>query len=448
MKTHKLYQVFTPSQPASLNYIERQRVNQTFTRALDTPGKQLIVYGHSGSGKTTLINKKLETNNLKSITTRCMKGMLFRDLIVEAFNKLEVFFEQSKENSKGSKISGGIIANYLALKATINSEINSSSHFRSKRAVDLPITPQTLAEYLGNINACWVIEDFHKMEPNEKTKLSQAMKIFMDLSKDYHRLKIIAVGAVNTAREVVQYDAEMKDRIAEIYVPLMTDDELQEIVIKGNQLLNFNFSKDVTEKISLYSSGLASVTHQISLLICENEEIFETCKPDRKADDKSFDVAIDEYVHENSDSLKHIYDQATKCKYKRNYDNPEVILTAILQNKKDEQTIREIADSIKRKNKDYKDNNLRKYVNELTMTERGEILRYNSDADTYSFSNPFIKVFSICSLNKNDNSSIITKAQIIEELKSTMAQELIDARKQFYLDSLGIEDDPDLDDED
>ncbi len=60
MKKYKLYEVFTPSQPASFTFIERQSVIKRLDRELKTPGKQIIIYGHSGSGKTTLIKRILE----------------------------------------------------------------------------------------------------------------------------------------------------------------------------------------------------------------------------------------------------------------------------------------------------------------------------------------------------------------------------------------------------
>lgn len=77
---------------------------------------------------------------------------------------------------------------------------------------------------------CWVIEDFHKVEESEKMKLSQAMKIFMDCGTDYPELKIIALGAAQTARQVVEYDDEMRNRISEIEVLLMEDDEIHQII--------------------------------------------------------------------------------------------------------------------------------------------------------------------------------------------------------------------------
>ena len=335
MKSYSLYDVFTPAQPASLTFVERDSVIDAFRRALKTPGKQLIVYGYSGSGKTTLIKRKLETFNINSITTSCMKGMSFNDIVIDAFNKLGVYYSEEQVERKGSSIGGELSANYLGIKASLNAGSSSNSQGKSRRAVTLPITAQTLATYFGEAKVCWIIEDFHKMDATEKTKLSQSMKIFMDLSDKYKLLKIIAVGAVSTAREVIQYDQEMKNRVAEIHIPLMTITELEQIIKKGSKLMNVNFSNEVTEKIATYSSGLASVTHQLSLLICESEDIYVTNKVDKNADDKTLDIAVDKYINENSDTLKHIYDLATKCKYKRKIENPEEILSAVLRSKRD-----------------------------------------------------------------------------------------------------------------
>ena len=67
------------------------------------------------------------------------------------------------------------------------------------------LTAQNLAKMIGSVHACWVLEDFHKIEEVEKVKFAQMMKVFADLSDTYPELKIIAIGAVNSAREVIKY---------------------------------------------------------------------------------------------------------------------------------------------------------------------------------------------------------------------------------------------------
>ena len=68
---------------------------------------------------------------------------------------------------------------------------------------------------------CWVIEDFHKVPEKENTALSQAFKIFSDVAFEYPAVKIVAIGAADSAREVVQHIRRCAT-VAELYVPLMT----------------------------------------------------------------------------------------------------------------------------------------------------------------------------------------------------------------------------------
>lgn len=56
---YTVHNVFTPTQPAKLTFIDRDIVNNDLVDALETPGTQVVVYGHTGSGKTTLLTNKL-----------------------------------------------------------------------------------------------------------------------------------------------------------------------------------------------------------------------------------------------------------------------------------------------------------------------------------------------------------------------------------------------------
>jgi energy-coupling factor transporter ATP-binding protein EcfA2 len=160
--------VFTPARPAKLTFVERKDINQKLVDALKTPGKQLLIYGYTGSGKTSLIKNKLLQTYENSITTSCTEGMQFEQLILQAFDKFDAFFttERVKEKSRDNLI--GLEANYNLIKAQISSSHSSKTSEKQERIVPLQLTPQKLAEFFGKLNSCWVIEDFHKMEPAEK----------------------------------------------------------------------------------------------------------------------------------------------------------------------------------------------------------------------------------------------------------------------------------------
>ena len=260
--------VFTPTKPARIAFVERDSVNDKLVNSISTPGKQIVVYGHSGTGKTTLLVNKLTQLYERHITTRCMKGLKFEQLILDAFDQLAPFYTQ--ERSTTNKASGGIdlSASYLMLQAKLSAQTSTDSSEKQARILPPQLTPQALGRFLGAQRACWVLEDFHKVDESEKKKLSQLMKVFMDLSDDYPELKIIALGAVETARQVVDYDHEMRNRVAEVHVSLMTEQEIAAIIVKGEDALNIKFNSEIKRLVSRHSNGLASVCHHLCLNMC------------------------------------------------------------------------------------------------------------------------------------------------------------------------------------
>ncbi len=423
--------VFTPSSPAELTYVKRENENKLLNRALKTIGKQIIIYGNSGCGKTSLLNNKIKNDSIKFIKTKCVKGMPFESIIINAFSQLSINYLDGIEKSKENELNGelGFDIKILAAKFGSGDKENIKKNWKT-----LPpqLNEQNLAKTLGNLDTIWIIEDFHKLNPEEKIKLSQAMKVFMDTSEEYKNLKIIATGAVNTARQVVEYDPEMNNRVSEIFVPLMDYDSLNNIIEKGSSLLNVEFPDSIKQKIIAYSNGLPSVTHQLSSLICESREISGTVAKKVTFTTKDLDYAIDEYINEKSDTLKNTYEVATKIKKERKIFKPENILQAILSINKEEVSYQEIGAELKFRFKDLKANNLRVFLNELTLSERGEVIRYNKNADSYSFSNPFFKGYCHLKLMR-DNVSSKNQNDVLKEI-------LDEEFRKFYSEHFDIDD--------
>jgi hypothetical protein len=379
-----------------------------------------------------------------------MSGITINDLLIDAFNKLDLYFQNSKESSESNSVSASLSAAYLTIKAKLTGKVDVVEKTTSKRVVDFPITPQTLAQFIGASNNCWIIEDFHKIESDEKLKMSQIMKVFMDQSADYPNLKIIAIGAVNSAREVVRYDPELRDRIMEIEIPLMGIEDLKSILNKGQDLLNIYIDDKIIERIARNSCGLPIVTHDLAYLLCDVSDVKKTYNSNQRFEipNKSYDLAVDEYIYQNSDSYKLIYETATKITHKRTHDNPLDIITAILNTNNDSVTLDEITSQLRKKYPNYKNENLEKHVSELTTSSRYEILRLNKDSMSYFFSNPFIKAYFRCMHTSGSNSSVLKTLDIIRELKESTMGELESARLSFIedLDFTTIDDETDFSD--
>jgi hypothetical protein len=243
------------------------------------------------------------------------------------------------------------------------------------------------------------------------------MKVFMDESVDYEDIKIIALGAVGTAKEIVQYDREMQNRVAEIYVPLLNESELRQIIDKGESLLHVSITDEVKNLIIKFSSGIASVTHQLCLTICQNKELYETSDILITFDLDDFKSSLENYLDANSQYLKDKFDKVTETPTPDGNSIIKEILRAFVLLDKSHLTRTEIVDFVKKNRVPIQPELLGHRLEELTNERREKILLYDPYSDTYTFSDPFFKVYCLCSFEMD---KIKTNEQIkLFELEKT-----------------------------
>ena len=228
------------------------------------------------------------------------------------------------------------------------------------------------------------------------------MKIFMDIASDFHETKVYAIGAVGTARQVLNYDKELSNRVAEINVPLMNEEELKSIISKGEKLLNIRFGDIITNRIVNLSNGLASVCHHLCLNICINNEIKKSKFFTHSFKESDLDHAVEKYVLEQSDTFKSIYDDAVNVQRKRIFENGKLILTAMIKLGKEELSHNEILSEIQKNEPTYPSGNLTTYLKNLASPERDEIIRFDDASNKVYFKNPFFKVFAIMQFEKEN----------------------------------------------
>jgi hypothetical protein len=353
--------------------------------------------GETGSGKSTLLSKKLEELYSGHITTRCHASLTFDQLLLDGFDQLDEYYIEGKNTTADRRMSASIVANFSRIRASIDSERKLSDMQTQRRIIPPQLTPQRLGEFLGAQELCWVLEDFHKMPEDQKKPLAQAFKIFSDLSADFPYAKIIAIGATDTAHQVVQYDPEMGNRVSELQVPLMDDDELRQIIRNGQRLLNVDMSA-VTKPIVRYSTGLASVCHQLALNVCLEADVLATVQPKIVFEEKDLDVALARYVSESSDTLKNSFDRALKRHKVRRYDNTRLILSALAIGPLDGMLHAEILARIRQIDRHYPPGNLTYYLGQLTTEERGGVLR-RSPNGRHRFISPLHHTYAQATLN-------------------------------------------------
>lgn len=401
MEKHQVRDVFTPTKPARIAFIDRESINDKLVNALEMPGKQLIVYGHSGSGKTTLLANKLHQLYENHITTHCMKGMTFDQIVLDAFDQMAPHYISESTTAEKNTITGELTGTYLLIQNKINASSTTELSKKELRALPPQLTPQALGKFLGNAKCCWILEDFHKIDPTEKTRLAQLMKVFMDLSDKHDELKIVALGAVDTARQVVEYDTEMRNRVAEIHVELMTDKEIESIVSKGESALNIAFGPELKTLIAKYSNGLASVCHHICMYMCQAAGIRETSPTNTALNKSHFESALKLYIEEASDSIRSAFDKALKQRRKTKFEHTIIALESLSSFKERGASRSELLIKIRKKEPKYPEISLKNTLIKLTTDEYGSLVRHDQTSGLFSFSDPIYRVFALAHFHKN-----------------------------------------------
>lgn len=385
-KPYLIEDVFTPSSSAELTFVRRPSIEKKFHSQFKLCGKQIIIYGHSGSGKTTFLNKYFKEHNVSVVTIHCASDMAFNQIHLNAFDQLDSFYKQtgSISETEGAKVLGGIEANGFKSTGEVSSSHTQVAGF--VRLVNPQVTPQRLAEVLGTEKKVLVIEDFHKLPDEEKKKLADMLKIFIDQANKYPTLKVICIGAVDTAREIVKLDNNLKQRVYECEIPLLNDTEIKEIVVRGCELLNIEMTDDLVERIVHYSNQLGALAHQLSYDVCGCEGIIKSQVRKKRLTGEKFANAVEGYIDARSDTLREVYERAVK--------DPLgwYILRTFSNRPLSKLSLKSISRKVNTADHPFSENDVALKLAELSTAEVG-ILRSDFNSSMFAVSDPFWGAF-------------------------------------------------------
>ncbi len=185
----------------------------------------------------------------------------------------------------------------------------------------------------------------------------------------------------------------MWNRVSQIEVPLMLDEEIDQIMSKGEALLNVRFSAGLRKQIRHLSNGLPSVCHQLCLNLCFHKGIDETLLQPYVFKDTDFAAAVAQWIEGSADSLRDTYDRATRAKRIKRFDNCRMILHALAELGPDGGLFGEVYDQVRRHSADYPAGNLTLYLRELQSEEREFTVLQDSASGRFSFSSPMMHAY-------------------------------------------------------
>lgn len=412
-RIRRVKDVFTPGKAAKINYIGRPKIEDTIFQAFHNTGKQVIMYGMSGSGKTTLIKHYLETNKISYIDVHCTKESTFEKILLQAFDDLNPYYTKSRVHGRKISVTKSAKTDYnkiLSCKFEYQTTQSEECHF--ERSLPPQLSAQNLARLMCEANIVWVIEDFHYMEIKERELLADVFKIFSDEVNNYEETltKIVCIGAVGTADELIKLNPDIRYRTMDVEVPLLSNNEIREIVLNGCKYLNLKFDNRLVDKILYYSNRIGLLAHQMCFDICIKNKILQTQFKKRYLYQADLNTSIENYLRASKDTFVKTYEIATKDSL------GWYIIKTFSSTPKDTLQFHTIKNKVCAGKRSYLDKEIQDKLNELSNKD-DSILIYDEDTSRYSLSTPFWGVYLRYQIDRERAATQISKKKGKERAK-------------------------------
>lgn len=296
MEIHKTGDVFVPVGLPSVTFINRPSLDRSFKAWKGNKSKHLLIFGASKSGKTSLWKKYLDSNSVIKIPCNDQKSII--DVYKEILDHLNAYYTSEKGNEIGSKLGFltelKVLLGFGAARLQLSGELNEKENSKEQRVVVPEVTASLISRFLKPTQKYVVLEDFHYATDDFKNLLSQELKAFSD-----DECQWVIVGIQHKTSELLAYNQDLHQRIAELPVEGFSDAELLEIVELEELALNLNFTSEFKRGILAESFNSASLVQNICQRVCLIENIEETSREKLKiSNEKLLSVACKEIANE------------------------------------------------------------------------------------------------------------------------------------------------------
>lgn len=290
-------EAFVPTQPVSTNFFcgranEVERIASTIVN----PGAHVLLYGDRGVGKTSLASHSCEQLLTRALIERiipikCSRKDTFESVIKRVFLNLGIVKETRREST--SNVEGGISFVKGAHATTIEEDVY----------VDFS-SPGWVAGELASFNMVIIIDEFDTIEDiKEKEKFSQFTKILSDSGA---KLSLLIVGIAMSASELMEGHQSVSRSLSEVRLERMNDDELMDIIRKGEERTGLVFEESVINKIVKSSFGFPYFTHLLAKKSAEEA----VCSDLTTVTENMLDIGIKKALNESPAVFKEKYDSA------------------------------------------------------------------------------------------------------------------------------------------
>ncbi|AVK61368.1 hypothetical protein C5Z25_06115 [Lactobacillus sp. CBA3605] len=386
---------FTPSKPATRNYVDRGALDKTIFREFSQQGRQVLVFGPTGAGKTSMVLDNL--NKLQALyQTNSVRVTMTNTTTVESF--LSDIALKMNLTRKGQQVSTTEAGHDTVLGLAKWVALRSSQQIKNtQQVVDEQYTGTDdfaiLEEALFKRNTVLVVDDMENLSADAKNlriRLAEIAKNMSDDAVNYEDsyAKIIFVGIAQTAEELWRDVQSLRSRLATISVPYLNQQESNQIIRTGWDKANLNSSEEQIKRTTYISSGIGKVVHELG----QKTGYAAVDENNQKIEDRYINDAIHEIFEVNELTFEFLLDKAkNKTSTKttvRNY-----ILYAMANDDRTTMTMQDILKAVNELRHDDKKgaNSISPALTQLKSDEFGILT--SEDRNSWHFTDPMFKAY-------------------------------------------------------
>lgn len=305
----KCEQAFNPFAPIELPefFAGRIRHIEKLQAEVAAPGRQVAIYGERGVGKTSLAQLAyffVGRDEDRTHFIRCQKSStfdgIFADVLASAgievlLNGVE--FEGERYASVG--LSGVGVGGARRLRRTFR-KINAGRH----------ISPRLLLEQFAEREGLIIVDEYDRVEDAEThTRMAEVIKQFSDARS---RSKIILVGVAETLSQLIGEHESLSRSLAQIKLDRMPEEELGDIIAKGQQHLDAAFKSSIKQRIVRLADGFPYFVHLIGRhsVRAAGRELLRDPKARLVVADEEYASGLQEALENAEHTLAEQYEQA------------------------------------------------------------------------------------------------------------------------------------------
>jgi len=274
----KLRNAFTPSQPVADRrlFAGRTEILSTMISSIEDQRLHLVLYGERGIGKTSLLHMLSDAAREARyivVYSSCGAASNFQDTFRTAAADIPLLYHTGFGPTTEEAEAGSTLAELLP------------AHFTPRQFADLCVK-------LTGTRALIILDEFDRAESHEfRRDLAEVLKSLSDRSV---RVQVVIGGVAADLGQLVEHIPSIRRNILAVRVPLMTEEEIRDLIATGERASGLVFDAMVRDLISTIACGWPYV----ATLICHHAGLhaIESARSTVLTDDVLF--ALDEAVDE------------------------------------------------------------------------------------------------------------------------------------------------------